>query len=131
MHRMTLCAAAALLVTTAIQPAAADDFSACGAGIDDEAIAACTRMLARDPNRALVYFMRANVYSLRREYDRGDLRLRPGDPARPGVFQGQFGARRSLKLDPSLGDARWGRERMQALLAKWPNPSTQTNAPTR
>jgi hypothetical protein len=36
-----------------------------------------------------------------------------------------------LKLDPSLADARWGRERVQALLAKRSDPGAQTNAPAR
>jgi hypothetical protein len=40
------CAAAALLVTIAVQPATGDDMRVCVSGTGAEAIAACSRMLA-------------------------------------------------------------------------------------
>jgi tetratricopeptide (TPR) repeat protein len=69
MYRIILCAAAALLVATAIQPAAADDASVCGSGIGGEAIAACTRILALNPKSAEAYNNRGNAYDRKGDYD--------------------------------------------------------------
>jgi tetratricopeptide (TPR) repeat protein len=72
-YRVFLCAAATLLVATAVQSAAAADPAAanlrrlCVSGTGDEAVAACNRLIALYPNDALLYAFRGNAY-----YDKGD-----------------------------------------------------------
>jgi tetratricopeptide (TPR) repeat protein len=70
MYRIILCAAAALLVATAVQPAIADDASVCGSGTGGEAIAACSRILALNPKSAEAYNNRGNAYDRKGDYDR-------------------------------------------------------------
>jgi tetratricopeptide (TPR) repeat protein len=67
-YRMTLCAAAALFVATAIQPVTADDSWCSGTG--DEAIAACSRLLALKPENCDYYATRGGAYKAKGDYDR-------------------------------------------------------------
>jgi tetratricopeptide (TPR) repeat protein len=69
MYRM-ICAAAALLVAAAVQPATADDKTACRYLTGDEGIAACTRILVVNPKAAWAYYDRGNVYHDKGDYDR-------------------------------------------------------------
>jgi tetratricopeptide (TPR) repeat protein len=73
------CAIAALLVPTTVQSPTADDIAAtiarswyeCSRGAADEAVAACTRLLALDPQRnAVAYQYRGLTYHNRGDYDR-------------------------------------------------------------
>jgi tetratricopeptide (TPR) repeat protein len=116
MRRVTMFAAAALLIAIAVRPAAADDRNVCGSGIGtpDELIAACSSVLARNPTVVGAYSNRGENYRRKGDYDR----------AIPDFDQ-------ALKLDPSLAKAREGIERLQRLLAKRSNPGAQTNAPAR
>jgi cob(I)alamin adenosyltransferase len=52
MYRVVILAAAALLVAIAVRPVRADDRSVCVYGTVDEAIAACSRLLAVNPKDA-------------------------------------------------------------------------------
>jgi tetratricopeptide (TPR) repeat protein len=149
MYRVILCAAAALLVTIAVQPAKTDDKSACNTGHDaDEVIAACSRRLTLYPRDAVVYSNRGSAYTVKGDYDRAIADLDQAirlDPklARPYNNRGEaYEARndpdhaiadfdQALKLNPAEDDARRGRERVQALLAKRSNNGAQTNAPPR
>jgi tetratricopeptide (TPR) repeat protein len=70
MYRVISCAAAALLVATAVQPATADDRSACDHGTGDESIAACSRLLMRNPRDVAAYNNRGNRYADKGEYAR-------------------------------------------------------------
>jgi tetratricopeptide (TPR) repeat protein len=176
------CAAAALLVTNAVQLAIADDAGVCRQGTGDEAIAACSRTLALNPKDAVAYNNRGSVYNEKGDYDsaisdlnqaieldpklalaysnrgwayegKGDydraisdlnqaIELDPKN-ARPYNNRGEaYEARndpdhaiadfeQALKLNPAEDDARRGRERVQALLAKRSNIGPQTNAPPR
>jgi tetratricopeptide (TPR) repeat protein len=71
MYRAILCAAAALLLVTTLQPATADDLNVC---IDlrrvDEAIEACSRLLALNPNYAPAYYLRGVHYFNKGDSDR-------------------------------------------------------------
>jgi Flp pilus assembly protein TadD len=69
MYRVILCAVAALLVT-AVQAATTNDRSICAQRAGDEAIAACTRLLAINPRSAVAYNNRGNVYYRKGDYDR-------------------------------------------------------------
>jgi tetratricopeptide (TPR) repeat protein len=65
------CAAAALAALCVIAaPAAADDAITCRDGASDDAIAACSRVLQRDPKYAAAYFGRGFAYSIKGENDR-------------------------------------------------------------
>jgi tetratricopeptide (TPR) repeat protein len=68
MYWVILCAATAVLVA-AVQPATADDVSVCRNGTDD-AIAACSRLLAFNPRNAIFYNNRGNAYNVKGNYDR-------------------------------------------------------------
>jgi hypothetical protein len=65
MYRLFLCAAAALLVATAVPSAAADPAAnlrgLCALQTGDEAIAACSRLIALYPNDAFLYAFRGNA----------------------------------------------------------------------
>jgi tetratricopeptide (TPR) repeat protein len=63
-------AAAALLVAIDVRPGRADDRSVCGYGTVDEAIAACSRLLAVNLKDALAYAGRGIAYSHKGDYDR-------------------------------------------------------------
>jgi tetratricopeptide (TPR) repeat protein len=69
-YRVILCAVAALLVAIAVQPSAADDRSECQIWLSNEAIAACSRLLALNPNDADAYNGRGNAYNGEGHYDR-------------------------------------------------------------
>jgi tetratricopeptide (TPR) repeat protein len=147
MYRMTLCAAAALLVATAVQPATADDASMCISGTGDEEIAACSRLLALDP-KPFAYNNRGNAYNQKGEYDRAIADLDQAirlDPKLTGAYANRgvaYEAKndpdhaiadydQALTLNPSLARARQSLQRVQALLAKRSNPGAQTNTPPR
>jgi tetratricopeptide (TPR) repeat protein len=140
--------AAALLVATAVQPATADDRRACGSGAGDEAITACSRLLALNPKDAVAYITRGIAYNAKGDLDRAiadyneAIRLDPKDAVTYNNRGEAYEARndpshaladfdQALKLDPSLAGARLGRERAQVLLAKRSNPGAETNAPAR
>jgi tetratricopeptide (TPR) repeat protein len=76
MYRVTVCAAATLLVALAVvallvaitvQPS--NDDSVCGTGTDDEAISACSRVLALNPKLDEAYTARGNAYYCKGDYD--------------------------------------------------------------
>jgi invasion protein IalB/Flp pilus assembly protein TadD len=69
MYRAILYVASAVLVATAVQPAAADDASVCQQATGEEAIAACTRMLAVNPKNAVVFVVRGVAYFRKGDYD--------------------------------------------------------------
>ncbi len=72
MHRIVLCFAAALM-TFGIVPlsVAADDSETCrDAQKGDEAVAACGRLIARNPKDAAAYNSRGHVYNAKGDYDR-------------------------------------------------------------
>jgi tetratricopeptide (TPR) repeat protein len=69
MYRM-ICTVAALLIATVIQPASADDRRACDYGTGDESIAACSRLLTRNPRDVAAYNNRGNRYKGKGDYDR-------------------------------------------------------------
>jgi len=103
---MTLCAAATLLIAAAVQPATADDTSVCFQATGDEAIAACTRVLAYNPNDVGAYVMRATAYGRKGEYDRAisdydqAIRLEPAaDAEGGGLIYAARGGFYSLKGD--------------------------------
>ena len=89
MYRVISCAAAALLVATAIQSAAALDRvtadlrRVCASGAGGGAIAACNRLVALFPNDAHLYAFRGNAYYNKGDYDHAiadaneAMRLRP------------------------------------------------------
>jgi hypothetical protein len=60
MNLTILCAAAALLVGAAVQPATADDVGVCKQAIGDDAIAACTPGLAKAKKSQLGAIERAS-----------------------------------------------------------------------
>jgi tetratricopeptide (TPR) repeat protein len=60
----------AVLAFIAISPAVADDRSVCTGGTGDDRIAACTRLLTRNPKDAGAYSNRGNAYFRKGEYDR-------------------------------------------------------------
>jgi tetratricopeptide (TPR) repeat protein len=70
MYRVILCAAIAVLVATAVQPAMADDASVCKQAKGDEAIAACSRLSALDPKNAFPYYNRGLAYYQKGDYNR-------------------------------------------------------------
>src|SRR5215475_14961592 len=70
MYRTILRAVATVLVATVVRPASADDARVCGQAAGEDAIAACTRMLALDPNNAVAYVNRGLAYAGKKAYDR-------------------------------------------------------------
>jgi tetratricopeptide (TPR) repeat protein len=69
MYRLTLCAATFLAFGIAAAPAAADDRDTC-AGVGDDAIAACSRLIGRNPKDAIAYTNRGNAHNYKGEHDR-------------------------------------------------------------
>src|SRR5215468_7910337 len=99
MFRNVLRVAAALLTFgIATVSAAADDRATCDKASGDDAIAACSRLLQRNPNNAIAYSNRGLAYNLNGEYDRA---LSDYDQA--------------ARLDPNNVIAREGRDRVRAL----------------
>ena len=148
MYRIIWGAAALLVATTAVQPATADDRRACGSGTGDEAITACSRLLALNPKDAVAYITRGIAYNAKGDLDHAiadynkAIQLDPKDADTYNNRGEAYEAKndpphaladfdQALKLDPSLAGARQGRERMQGLLAKRPNPGAQTNSPAK
>jgi tetratricopeptide (TPR) repeat protein len=70
MYRVILCIAAALFITIAVRPAAANNWTVCIDGAGDEKIAACTRELRRDPRDPSNYRKRGDAYYSKGDYDR-------------------------------------------------------------
>jgi len=83
-------------------------------GDNDRAIADYDQAIQFDPKYAAAYKNRGYTYLGRGDHDWA---IAAFDQA--------------LKLNPSLAKSREGLARVQGLLAKPPNPGTQTNAPTR
>jgi tetratricopeptide (TPR) repeat protein len=118
MYRM-MCAAAAVLIATVVQPAAADDRSVCEDAdhAPDAAVAACTRILALDPRDAAAYTGRGNAYVRKgdrdhaiSDYDQA-IRVNPNyadaytDRGNAYVLKGDYGRAISdydqlIRLDP-------------------------------
>jgi tetratricopeptide (TPR) repeat protein len=72
LYRSVLWTAAALSILGAAAPSAgADDHQACRGLNRDEAVAACSRLIARNPKDADAYNNRGLAHSARGEYDRG------------------------------------------------------------
>ena len=69
MYRVILYVASAVLVAAAVQPATADDTSVCQQATGEQAIAACTRMLALNPKNAVVFVVRGVAYFRKGDYD--------------------------------------------------------------
>jgi hypothetical protein len=117
MFRAVLCVAAALLTFgIATAPAVADDRATCDKAFGDDAIAACSRLLQRNPNNAIAYSNRGLAYNLKGDYDRA---YSDYDQA--------------VRLDPNDATARDGRQRVQAFLtANRPGPALgQAQIPPR
>jgi tetratricopeptide (TPR) repeat protein len=73
MYRIILCAAAALLTfgTATRSAAATDDREACGRwSLTEEAVAACSRLIERNPKDADAYHKRGKAYYYLNNYDR-------------------------------------------------------------
>ncbi len=72
MYRMMLCAAAALLIAgiTNLSAAADDDSRWCREGNTEAKIAACSRLIDRNPEDAEAYDHRGEAYSFSNTYDR-------------------------------------------------------------
>ena len=70
MYRFISSLTAAVLTFIAVLPAVADDHSACQNGVPDDQIAACTRLLTRNPKDAGAVFNRGMSYYLKGEHDR-------------------------------------------------------------
>jgi tetratricopeptide (TPR) repeat protein len=66
----TIAGAAVLMIATAVQPAIADDRDTCETGTADEAIAACSRLLALDPHDTFARNNHGNAYFRNGDYDR-------------------------------------------------------------
>ena len=135
MCRMFLGVAAAVSVAVVVQPASADDSGTCRCDTGDEAIAARSRVLAHNPKDAVAYNDRGDAYFNKGEFDRAVADSDPDvllDPKfaracnnRGEVYEARNDPDRALadfdqalKLDPSETDARAGRERVQATLAR-------------
>jgi tetratricopeptide (TPR) repeat protein len=123
----TIAAAALLAVAAAPLTAAADDRATCGdARNSDDAIAACSRLIARAPNEAAVYASRGDAYRAKGDNDRAiadydqAIRLNPTVAA---VYYGRGDAWRAkgdndraiadfdqaIRLNPKLAAAYYGR----------------------
>ena len=71
MRRLVLCAAAALMAFgIATAPAAADDRDTCDNGKGDDAIAACSRLIGRNPKDTGTYNNRGLAYYRKGDHDR-------------------------------------------------------------
>jgi tetratricopeptide (TPR) repeat protein len=71
MHRVILSVVAALSVFGMPEmPAAADDISTCASKAGDDAVAACSRLIARNPKSPVAYKNRGVAYSGKGDYDR-------------------------------------------------------------
>ncbi len=71
MHRVILCAAAALLAFgVGAAPAAAADRDTCDKGKSDKVIAACSRLIKRNPNDAIAYINRGAAFANKGDYHR-------------------------------------------------------------
>jgi tetratricopeptide (TPR) repeat protein len=92
------CAAAALLVAIAAQPANAEGSSVCTQGTANEPIAACSRRLALDPKLVFAHNNRGNSYTNKGAQDQA---IADYDQAIADFDQ-------ALKLNPSLAIARQG-----------------------
>jgi tetratricopeptide (TPR) repeat protein len=120
MYRVILCAVAALLVT-AVQAATTNDRSMCAQRAGDEAIAACTRLLAINPRNAVAYNNRGNVYYRKGDYDQAisdfdqairlDRRYTPAYVNRGIAYndKGDYGRaivdyNEAIRLDPKLAN---------------------------
>jgi tetratricopeptide (TPR) repeat protein len=70
MYRIAVYAAAVLLAFAGVAPAAAEDSDTCFKSTGDEAIAACTRQIKRNPKDATAYYNRGVEYDEKKDYDR-------------------------------------------------------------
>jgi tetratricopeptide (TPR) repeat protein len=127
MYRIILFASAALLAfAMAAAPAAADDRNTCDNETGDASIAACTRLISRNPRDAVAYRNRAVEYNRTGDYDTAiadldeAIRLNPryarafgergfaykhkGDYSRAMADYGQ-----AIRLEPNYGIAYYNR----------------------
>jgi tetratricopeptide (TPR) repeat protein len=122
----------ALICTLVPGMATADDRAMCSSGAGDDAIAACNRLINRNPKDANAYTSRGKAYYYKGDYDRavadydraiardpkaadayagrGDAYLRKGDNS-----QALRDYEEALRLDPNNVSARAGRRIPQAL----------------
>jgi tetratricopeptide (TPR) repeat protein len=70
MKRISCAATALLALCIAGVPAAADDAATCRNGTGDDKIAACNRLLQRNPKDEVAAYERGTAYFNKREYDR-------------------------------------------------------------
>jgi tetratricopeptide (TPR) repeat protein len=99
------------LVAIAVRPAAADDRSVCYDWTNNEAIAACSRLLALNPRDAIAYNGGGNAYLYKDDFDRA---ISDYDQA--------------TRLYPTLTEARQGRDRAEAALTALANPNAKPAA---
>src|SRR5215467_305007 len=93
MYRVLLCMAAALLAFDfASAPALADDNETCHKGTGEDSIAACSRLIQRNPRNAVAYNNRGIEYNHKGDYDR----------AIPDYDQ-------AIRIDPKYANAYVGR----------------------
>jgi tetratricopeptide (TPR) repeat protein len=71
-----------------------DDRNACESGSGEEAIAACGRLLALDPNDAVTYYHRGRAYHVKNDYDQA---IADYDPARSELCSCLLQPRRRLR----------------------------------
>src|SRR5579871_743074 len=67
---LVLCTAAMLATANPVSPAAADDHRLCGTVMNDDGIAACTRLIRRIPKDAAAYDARGNGDKFLGDFDR-------------------------------------------------------------
>jgi tetratricopeptide (TPR) repeat protein len=118
MYRMILRAPAALLFLAAVAAAAADDIATCLHSIDADGIAACSRLLRRDPKTVDAYLARGKIYAIQRDYGRAiadyneAIKLNPKNALAYNARGGAYAARgdldraiadydQALRLDPA------------------------------
>jgi tetratricopeptide (TPR) repeat protein len=123
-------------------PAAAADAVACARGTGDDVIAACSRVLDRDPGNAAAYNSRGSAYAGRGDYDRAiadfdqALKLNPGNAAayagrgKAHDARGEHGRAiadydQALMFDPGNAAVRQSREHAQTALASLPGPAAK------
>jgi tetratricopeptide (TPR) repeat protein len=75
MYRIALCTAALSVVGMVVAPAFADDTDTCKEAAGEDSIAACSRLIERNPQDAVAYTDRGEAYNDKGDYDRAIIDL--------------------------------------------------------